>query len=536
MALGSWPSILRAMPVTSLTRAEARFLDIRDAFDAADLAEARGLAAARPRQQAAATLAELEYALEHVAADELGDEDVRALTAMQQWVSEALRTQGRQQAADGAPKGSDPTDDLERISRRIMDRYSAAQSAVDVGGSSLTRLAVLGELAMEPSSVRRRELFIALQPVWHSIDGDADSTSPYKRLLLSSADRWARGRSPVSANASALGFDPVAIEPLLVEILDTWQTSARPAEPIEPWDWWYAAGTAERVLAHAIPVERLRSLSDAYHASLGAAPAQLGIRFDTNPRSGRPPVPVAYTTFGRRPREMAGGRWRRAEPWVIGTYTGGGLGELTELVHETGHALHLAAIRTRPAFADWPDSDAFTEALAELTALDTAEPAWQQQWLGVSAPDAVSLRGRYAEVVLDICWALFEIRLHGDPNRRPNDVWTDLTSTYLGIAPHPEWSWWAMRGQLVQEPGYMVNYAIGPILAADLRATVRAERGDWVRGDAGWYEWVSERIYRWGLERSSGDVLRDVLGRRPDPNALLTELARVESAADGSAL
>jgi hypothetical protein len=135
---------------------------------------------------------------------------------------------------------------------------------------------------------------------------------------------------------------------------------------------------------------------------------------------------------------MAGGRWLRAEPWVIGTYAGGGLGELTELVHETGHALHLAAIRTRPAFADWPDSEAFTEALAELTALDTAEHAWQQQWLGVSAPDAVSLRGRYAEVILDICWALFEIRLHGDPDRRPNDVWTDLTSTYLSIAPHPE--------------------------------------------------------------------------------------------------
>ena len=196
MALGRWPSILRAMPVTSLTRAEARFLDIRDAFDAADLAEARGLATARSRQQAAATLAELEYALEHVAADELGDEDARALTAMQQWVSEALTMQRRQHAADGAPKGSGPIGDLERISRRIMDRYSAAQSAVDVGGSSLTRLAVLGELAIEPSSVRRRELFIALQPVWHSIDGDTDSTSPYKRLLLCSADRWARGRSP----------------------------------------------------------------------------------------------------------------------------------------------------------------------------------------------------------------------------------------------------------------------------------------------------------------------------------------------------
>ena len=71
---------------------------------------------------------------------------------------------------------------------------------------------------------------------------------------------------------------------------------------------------------------------------------------------------------------------------------------------------------------------------------------------------------------------------------------------------------------------------------AELGATIRAERGDWVRGDAGWYEWVSERIYRWGLERSSGDVLRGVLGRRADPNALLTELARIGGAVDGSAL
>ena len=524
------------MPATSLTHAEARFLDVRDALDTADLADDLGLAGGGSRHQTAATLAELEYALKQIDADELDDEDARALVAMQRWVNEALETPATQQAADDVPTVSDPTDDLEQISRQIMDRYSDAQSAVDVGGTSFTRLAVLGALAVEPSSVRRRELFLALQPVWHSIAGEAGSGGPYQSLLRCSADRWVKGKSPVNANARALGFDPSAIEPLLVEILETWRAHARPAEPVAPWDWWYAAGAAERLLAHAIPIERLRSLSDAYHASLGAAPAQLGIRFDIDPRAGRPPVPVAYATFGGRPRETTGGRWLRAEPWVIGTYTRGGLGELTELVHETGHAIHLAAIRTRPAFADWPDSDAFTEALAELTALDTSEPAWQQRWLGVSAPDAVCLHGRYAEVVLDICWALLEIRLHADPEREPNDVWTDLTSTYLGIAPHPEWSWWAMRGQLVQEPGYMVNYAIGPILAADLRATIRAERGDWVRGDAGWYEWVSERIYRWGLERSSVDVLRDVLGRQPDPHALLRELARIGSAGERSAL
>ena len=169
------------------------------------------------------------------------------------------------------------------------------------------------------------------------------------------------------------------------------------------------------------------------------------------------------------------------------TCTDGGLDELTELVHETGHAIHIAAIRTRPAFADWPDSDAFTEALAELISLDTAEPAWQRRWLpgGAVVAGSVAIRGRYAEIALDAAWALFEIRLHAAPDRRPNDVWTGSTSTWLGIAPHPELSWWAMRGQLVEAPGYMANYAIGAVIAEDLRAAIREDRGDWTDGDPG---------------------------------------------------
>jgi len=210
----------------------------------------------------------------------------------------------------------------------------------------------------------------------------------------------------------------------------------------------------------------------------------------------------------------------------MASYTAGGLGELTELIHETGHAIHIAAIDTRPAFADWPDSDAFTEALAELTALDTAEPAWQHRWLGTSVPEHVGLHDRYADVMLDICWALFEMRLHADPDRVPSELWADLTSTYLGIAPHPELSWWAMRGQLVQDPGYMVNYALGPIIAADLRVAVRNARDDWHSGDPGWYGWVSDRLYQWGLERTSGAVLSDVLGREPTADALVAEIRR----------
>jgi hypothetical protein len=147
--------------------------------------------------------------------------------------------------------------------------------------------------------------------------------------------------------------------------------------------------------------------------------------------------------------------------------------------------------------------------------------------LGASA--ASSLRDRFADVMLDVCWALFEIRVRTSSTVDPSRVWAELTSTYLGIVPHPTLPWWAMRGQLVQEPGYMANYALGPLVPADLRALLRRELGDWTSGQPDFHPWFSERVLRFGASKSSGAVLRDVLGRPPSVGALL---AAVSSAPD----
>ncbi len=157
-------------------------------------------------------------------------------------------------------------------------------------------------------------------------------------------------------------------------------------------------------------------------------------------------------------------------------------------MHETGHAIHIAAIRTRPAFLDWPDDDAFTEGIADIAALEVDEPAWQKKWLGDAAPLADDMRSRYAAIMMDVCWSLFEIRMHEKPGSDPNAVWTQLTSQYLRITPHAELSWWARRGQLVDVPGYMSNYAIGAIVIADIRARVIELHGDFAtrRHDMVW--------------------------------------------------
>jgi oligoendopeptidase F len=235
---------------------------------------------------------------------------------------------------------------------------------------------------------------------------------------------------------------------------------------------------------------------------------------------------VAFTDFGEPPRRR-GRSWSRGEFWTFATYGAGGFGNLEELLHETGHGIHIAAIRTRPAFATWPDSTPFTEALADLTALEAYEPEWQRKHLGAEAALADSIRSKYRGIVLDVAWALFEVRMHREPGADPNQVWTSLTRDYLRIAPHPELSWWAMRGQLVDEPGYMTNYAVGAILAADLRARCAEKRGPLWTGDPGYYAWLSGNLYRFGLERPSRDVILGFLGRATSPAALLADLARM---------
>ena len=70
----------------------------------------------------------------------------------------------------------------------------------------------------------------------------------------------------------------------------------------------------------------------------------------------------------------------------------------------------------------------------------------------------------------------------------------------------------------------MLNYALGAILIADLRARTRELFGDQPWGDTTWYGRVAERLFRFGLERPSRQVIEDYLGRTISPDALLRDL------------
>jgi hypothetical protein len=413
------------------------------------------------------------------------------------------------------------SDGVTALSDRIMACYTEAAASIPYQGRRLDRLTVLSKLATTDARSERRRLFLALQPVWRSVNGAGDSLSPWRQLTRERVRRFrSRSDQPEAIRAMTLGLPLDSVETWLVRILETWRAT-QPDTTLEPWDYHRFVGEASRRLSPRIPREQLEPLTRQWYRSLGADLDSLRIHSDLAPRPRK--TAVAFTSFGGRPHRMASG-WFPGEPWIFATYKVGGLDNLLELVHENGHAIHIAGIRTRPAYADWPDSDVFTEALGDIVSLDLYDPSWQIRMLGDSVPLAVGLRGKYGGVVLDVTWALLEIRMFKDPAADPNRVWADLTSQYLHIRPHPELSWWAMRGQLIESPGYMLNYGLGAVLTAQLRARIRVLRGDWVAGDPGWYPWVRDRIYRFGLERPTSVVLQDFLGAALSPDAILADL------------
>jgi Zn-dependent M32 family carboxypeptidase len=126
---------------------------------------------------------------------------------------------------------------------------------------------------------------------------------------------------------------------------------------------------------------------------------------------------------------------------------------------------------------------------------------------------------------------LFELRLLREPGADPNVVWTEITSRYLHVVPHPEVPWWAMRVQLASDPGYMVNYGLGAMLTAEIRRRTAEVAGPFDSGNPAWYAWTSDRLLRYGSERDARSLMQDLLGRPVSPAALLDQVARCRAVA-----
>jgi hypothetical protein len=485
------------------------------------------------------SLAALNAALARVDEQRLSTTDRRAFAGMRsgvEWRTEAsLAPTGD---CNGAARMDATGDDL-RVA--LYACFSSVGDAIAFEGRTYARVAALQLLEQLEEPARRRALFMAMAPLWRAVNADNAPSSPYRRLIVAEAER---ARANIANAEASLGLEPGSGERWLERALEAWRGAAAAGafsdeadagssqkmrqnhesnEPVEPWDFRYAYARGARIVHQCAPRERLAGANARFFADLGADLARLNIIQDIDARQGK--APVDYTDFVRMGRRV-GGAWRPAATHVSVLLQEGGLGAAGELAHEFGHAVHFSAIRA-PAFLALPDDMTMpAEAFADIVGWSVYDPAWQRKYLGCAASAADGLRARLGFAILDIAWGLFEIRMARAPQSDPNQVCTEIARSYLNIAPHPELSWWAVRGQLVDDPGYMINYALGAFATADLRERIRADIGPFDGGNRRWYAHVSRRLFRHGGQQPPHILLERFLGRPVSPGPLLADIAR----------
>ena len=312
---------------------------------------------------------------------------------------------------DGARHGGDAT----TLQIALYACFEEIGSRIDFEGRTMVRTTALQQLQQLEDGARRKRLFLALTPLWTAVNGANTPDSPYRRMMaLNGAAVAANGRSPISDAAATLGIPPQQVEQWLVQVLEAWQARSR-GPALEPWDYWYASSGASRELSPAISRESVLPTAKRFYRDLGADLDQLAIRHDLDIRPGK--APLAYTDQIRIGRRI-GNTWRPMQARVSANYEQGGLFVLNELIHEDGHAVHFAALRTRPAFFSLGD-DLFFEAFADVPAWSSSEPAWQRKYLGSGTTEGAALRELFSNVMLDVAWGLFELRMLADPSRDP---------------------------------------------------------------------------------------------------------------------
>jgi hypothetical protein len=509
-------------------RGEAAFLDFLEARDAVAVIESglhdrfQGKDLAAWKRLVAEGQRALNVDLDALSPAALQPADSRAVAAMRKSLETLESDQTTAGVRDLACKDAGRRDlDYAALRAALVSCTAEIGGKLAYGGGTLARSTALQMLHVVDEPARRKALFDAFLPLWTALNGRNEADSPYRRMIaLAAADAGKHG-SEIEAAAKAIGVETAVVERWLVEILDAWRQASRP-QMVEPWDYRHSNSAADRQLAAKIPAEALLPANQRFYRDLGADLGTLGVVFDLAPRPNK--SPLAYTDFLTRGRSV-NGQWRASVARVVGTYPSGGLSSLNELVHESGHAVHVSAVRNRPAYLDWPDS-LFTEAFADVPSWSVYEPAWQRRYLDVEVPEAVSLRALFSDVMLDVAWALFELRMLRDPAADPNAVWTDITSRYLRVVPHPEIPWWAVRVQLVGTPGYMVNYGLGAVLTAEMRARTIEAVGPFDAGNGAWYGWLGDRLLEFGSERDTRSLMQALLGRPVSPEALLRQVRR----------
>ena len=189
------PAVLAAQARTAvLQRAESAYLALRDLKDQIDVTVGRGVDTSvhgvplgELARQYRSTRPRLVRALVEAGRRPLAAADRRATDVMlatfgRELVESPMHERTRDTSATpcdiSTTSAATPTADREALAARLYACFGVAARYVTVGDTVLDRLGILGLLAREPDAVRRRDLFLALRPMWRTVVGDGGAESP----------------------------------------------------------------------------------------------------------------------------------------------------------------------------------------------------------------------------------------------------------------------------------------------------------------------------------------------------------------------
>ena len=476
-----------ALTQGSLPDLEQRFLDLRELHDRLRIAAGRGAEKdtdgaplAELRTRFAALRRELSAGLRHFDRSKLTRPDQDALQTLIRvlgdgTVPEPERLASRESKEATPDCSYDPValarrkDGLSPLKDRIYDCYSQAARHVSFEGGSYDRLTILEMAGRAEDPVRRRRLFLALEPVFRSVNGDDGAASPYRAMLPLSAAEWAK---TFADRPQPRGARHRPREAGTVAHLDP-RGLAR-AQRRAPSSNHGTTSTSATRAAEAWPgacrVERLKPLNDAFYRSLGADVDALARPL--RPRAARGQDGRGVHRFRRSAAASGTAPGPRASPGSSRPTAPAGSAISASCCTRPATRVHIAAIRTRPAYrrlarqrhvhrgARRPGrSRRLRAGVAARLARRRSEPQADSLRTEVRRHRAGRRLGRCSRCACIATRA--PTRIGSGPSSR---------ASYLHVRPHPELSWWALRGQLVDSPGYMMNYALGAIITADLRA------------------------------------------------------------------
>jgi hypothetical protein len=258
----------------AVAEVESTFADLNDARGAISLIDSGLMStyAGKDRKQWGQILRDkarkASDGLAKISKKKLSPADARAIKLMRASVESVLSEDGGLTPI-GQCKDAQRSDlDYEGMGQALYACFDEIASNLEFEGKRVSRLSAFDLLTTLQEPERRKQVFLAFIPLWQAINGKNEASSPYRRMMRMAAAHAAKKGSEIDAAAKTLGVSAADVEKWLEQILDTWrQVSGDKA--IEPWDYRYWGGEADRVLADRFRAHRCNPSVNAISGTLG---------------------------------------------------------------------------------------------------------------------------------------------------------------------------------------------------------------------------------------------------------------------------